>query len=83
MMDACPTLNWCKDTKARSIRFKLHQGYKIQQEHKSDVLKKMHNINWWYQKKFNSKLIHNGLSWSMTAAYEIKDEGNIVLNKNR
>ena len=31
---ACPTLNWCKNTKARSIRFKLHQGYKIQQGHK-------------------------------------------------
>ena len=32
---ACPTLNRCKNTKARSIRFELHQGYKIQQGHKS------------------------------------------------
>ena len=35
------------------------------------------------RKSSNSRLVHNGLSWSMTAAHEIQDEENLVHKQNK
>ena len=34
-------------------------------------------------KSTNSRLVHNGSSWSMTAAHEIQDEENLVHKQNK